>query len=288
MTSPNDSLRTPLILSTCLHVGAMLVLYFGIPVFFPPPPAPPWRPVPVDIVEIGEITNTRLRNTEEKKAARTAPKVKPAPTPEEKTPEPPKPKPEPPKPAVKEEPKPEPDDAVLPVKKAVKPKPDKPKEAPKKKEPAVDPLASVLKNVAKLKPSPTPPVDARPDEKKNDGETEMGETSNLGPALADRLTISQEDALRRQISSCWNMPIGARNAETLIVEVLIDVNEDRTVSSAQIVDQMRYNTDTHFRAAAEAALRALRNPKCSPLELPPDQYEQWKTIRFTFDPRDML
>ena len=116
----------------------------------------------------------------------------------------------------------------------------------------------------------------------------MGAKSNQGPALSDRLTISQEDALRRQISSCWNMPIGARNAQELIVEVLIEVNEDRTVRAAEVVDQVRYSTDTHFRAAAEAALRALRHPKCTPLELPPDQYEQWKTIRFNFDPRDML
>ncbi len=84
------------------------------------------------------------------------------------------------------------------------------------------------------------------------------------------------------------MPVGARNAETLVVEVLIEVNPDRTVQSAQVVDQMRLGTDPYFRAAAESALRALRNPKCSPLELPPDQYEQWKTIRFNFDPRDML
>jgi outer membrane biosynthesis protein TonB len=281
-----ENLRTPLIVSTSLHVGAMLVLYFGIPVFFAPPPAPPWRPVPVDIVEIGEITNTRIRNTEEQEAAKTAPPTKPAPAPEVK---PPEPKPEPPKPAAKEEIKP--DDAVLPTpaEKPKPPKPEKPKEEPKKEtKPQVDPLASVLKNVAKLKPSPAPVQDARPDEKKNDGVTNVGSTSNQGPALADRLTISQEDALRRQISGCWNMPIGARNAGELIVEVLIEVNEDRTVRSAQVVDQVKFNSDTHFRAAAEAALRALRHPKCSPLELPPDQYEQWKTIRFNFDPRDML
>ncbi|HAX90935.1 MAG TPA: hypothetical protein DCY07_01840, partial [Rhodospirillaceae bacterium] len=238
--------------------------------------------VPVDIVEIGEITNTRIRDTEEQEAAKTAP-PKPAPAPEVKEPEPPKPI-EPPKP-VEKAPEPAPDEAALPEP-SKKPKPpEKPKEAPK---PQVDPLASVLKNVAKLKPTPPAPTDARPDPKKNDGTTQTGTTSNQGPALADRLTISQEDLLRRQIAGCWNMPIGARNAEELIVEVLIEVNEDRTVRSAEIVDQTRFATDSHFRAAAEAALRALRHPKCTPLELPPDQFEQWKTIRFNFDPRDML
>lgn len=281
MHNRQETLQTPIIISTSLHVGAMLVLYFGIPSFFKPPPALPWKPVPVDIVEIGAITNTRIRDSEEQEAAKTAP-PKPAPAPEVKQPEPPKPI-EQPKPTEKSEPAP--DEAALP-KPSTKPKPpEPPKEAAK---PQVDPLASVLKNVAKMKPAPPAPADVRPDVKKNDGAAQTGTTSNQGPALADRLTISQEDSLRRQISGCWNMPIGARNAQELIVEVLIEVNEDRTVRSAEVVDQNRLSTDSHFRAAAEAALRALRHPKCTPLELPPDQFEQWKTIRFNFDPRDML
>lgn len=283
MHRQDENLRNSLVVSTAMHVGAMLVLYFGLPTFFKPPPAPPWRPVPIDIVEIGAITNTRIQDTPEE-SAKTAPPVKPAPAPEIKEPEPPKPPPpEPPKPAAK--PEAVPDEAALP-KPSTKPKPPEPKPEPAK--PQADPLASVLKNVAKMKPAPAPTPDARPSDKKTDGTSQMGATSNQGPALSDRLTISQEDALRRQISGCWNMPIGARNAQDLIVEVLIEVNPDRTVRSAQVVDQMRMAADPHFRAAAEAAMRALRHPKCSPLLLPEDQYEQWKTIRFNFDPRDML
>ncbi|MFA6280075.1 MAG: hypothetical protein WC612_04730 [Bdellovibrionales bacterium] len=278
-----ENLQTPIIISTSLHVGAMLVLYFGIPSFFKPPPAPPWRPVPVDIVEIGAITNTRIKDTEEQEAAKTAP-PKPAPAPEVKEPEPPKPV-EPPKPAAKDVPAP--DDAALP-KPSTKPTPPTPPKEVAKQQPQVDPLASVLKNVAKLKPAAPKTEDARPDVKKNDGAAQTGAASNQGPALSDRLTISQEDSLRRQISGCWNMPIGARNAQELIVEVLIEVNEDRTVRTAEVVDKVRMATDSHFRAAAEAAMRALHHPKCTPLDLPPDQYEQWKTIRFNFDPRDML
>ena len=94
--------------------------------------------------------------------------------------------------------------------------------------------------------------------------------------------------MRRQIQQCWNMPVGARDAQNLVVEVIINVNPDRTLQGADIVDKSRMATDSFYRAAAEAALRALYNPKCSPLELPADKYEQWKTIDFTFDPRDML
>jgi hypothetical protein len=109
-----------------------------------------------------------------------------------------------------------------------------------------------------------------------------------GPSLSDRLTITEEDALRRQIEQCWSPPVGARDAQNLVVEVVIDVNSDRTVANADVVDKGRYASDPFFRAAADAAVRALRNPRCSPLELAPDKYEQWKRIDFTFDPRDML
>ncbi len=274
MVIEDGSLRNSLIVSTCLHIGSLLFLYFGLPVFIKPLPAP-WRPIPVDIVEIGAITNTRIQNTPEEESKPPPPQPKPLPPAKEEI----KPQ-EIAKPA--EQPKVEtPDEAALP-KPMTKPKPPEPPKAATQQQ---DQLASVLKNVAKLKPAAPKSEETKTVDK---GDTPNGTKGNFGPALSDRLTISAEDALRRQISLCWNMPVGARNAENLVVEVLIEVNPDRTVRSAEVVDQMRLGTDTYFRAAAEAALRALRNPKCSPLELPADQYEQWKTIRFNFDPRDML
>jgi len=41
-----------------------------------------------------------------------------------------------------------------------------------------------------------------------------------------------------------------------------------------------------FEAAAEAARRALL--KCSPLHLPPDKYDTWKSTTFRFNPSGML
>ena len=279
MTRSHDTLFGKLILSASLHVVGTLVLVFGVPGFSssPPPPALAWKPIPIDIVEIGAITNTRLRS-EKKVSAKTAPR-KPTPAPEKK--------PRPPKPAknkIEEVPL---DDDIIYLNEKSKPKEEKSPEK-KKKETPIDPLASVLKNLAHTKVKGRKIEDSRADEKTNKGESKEGEGKGFGPALSDRLTLSQEDALRRQIGSCWNMPIGARNAENLIVEVLIEVKEDRTVQSAQIVDQSRLSSDSHFRAAAEAALRALRHPRCTPLALPEGYYEQWKTIRFNFDPRDML
>lgn len=105
---------------------------------------------------------------------------------------------------------------------------------------------------------------------------------------AQRMTIIEEDALRRQVEACWNMPVGGRDAQTLVVETIIDVNPDRTVKNVEIVDKKRYSSDPFFRVVADSATRALRHPKCSPLDLPEGKYDQWKRIEFTFDPHDMM
>jgi hypothetical protein len=77
------------------------------------------------------------------------------------------------------------------------------------------------------------------------------------------------------------------------VEIHIEVAPDRTVLKAYIDEKYRsrYQSDPAFRAAADAAVRAVR--RSSPLELLPDEftastYEQWRYIVFTFDPRDMF
>ncbi|MDD3288033.1 MAG: hypothetical protein PHX43_03390 [Alphaproteobacteria bacterium] len=270
----DNSLNRNLIISAVLHVALLLVLYFGLPDLFKPPPGMIHPIVPIDIVDIGEITNTRIQSKTEEAAKPPEPQQKPAAPP---TPTPPTTEPTPPTPP---EAKAEEQVESIAPKPMQKPKPPEPAKPDKQQQ---DMLSSVLKNVAKLKQE-APKSEAKADS--NIKEKEGG--SGTGPSLSDRLTISEEDSLRRQISQCWNMPVGAREAENLIVEVLIEVNPDRTVRAAHVVDEMRMSSDRYFRAAAESALRALRHPRCSPLELNPDKYEQWKTIRFNFDPRDML
>ncbi len=222
-----------------------------------------------------------------------APDLKPQPKPPEpKPPEPPKPEPVPEK---KPEPAPKPPEAK-PAEEGLKP-PEKKKPEEKKPEPAADPLASVLKNVAKMKKDlpAEKPQPKKPEEKPADKPAENPQkdvkpapSTPSSPITAERLSISEEDALKRQIASCWNVPIGARDIENTVVEVIIVVNPDRTIREAIVVDQARMGRDQFYRAVAESALRALQNPKCIPLALPPDKYQKWKEIQFTFNPRDMF
>lgn len=100
--------------------------------------------------------------------------------------------------------------------------------------------------------------------------------------------MTELDALRYQLSQCWNIPAGAQGAEDLNVEVKIVVNPDRTAQSVTIVDMARYNSDSFFRAAADSARRAVLNPNCSPLKLPADKYDQWHVTYVNFNPKDMF
>lgn len=103
-----------------------------------------------------------------------------------------------------------------------------------------------------------------------------------------QMTSSNIIALNQGVQNCWNLNAGGRMAEKLIVKLRVFVNPDRSVRDVQIMDTLRYATDSHFKSAADAARWALLNPKCSTLNLPPEKYELWKSFIYVFDPSQML
>jgi hypothetical protein len=103
-------------------------------------------------------------------------------------------------------------------------------------------------------------------------------TEKVGPSM----TISEIDLLKQQLHGCLNLNVGVANLKEIKPVIYIEVNPDRTVKNAKVVNQERL-IDPSFRTAAEAAMRAVNNPDCSPLLLPQDKYEKWKEINFTFD-----
>ncbi|MCR9071747.1 MAG: energy transducer TonB [Alphaproteobacteria bacterium] len=272
----------------------------------PPPPAdvppaetaqPPEPPPPADAEPVPIPT--------ERPVAPQPEPVAPTPVPVEK-PEPPKPEPAPQVAAA-----PEPEKAAPQVPEAAKverveeespapvpvARPTPPErraqvarqetpETPEKKEPEkTDTFLNVLKTVQDLKKdAPAPQAEPRPTPAPDADTT--ARRSNFDPNQT--LSISEMDAIRQQISGCWLVPAGAKNAANLAVEINVTMNSDRTVRSAQVVDRGRMQNDPFFRSAAESALRALKSPNCSPLQLPPEKYDTWKNFTITFDPRDML
>ena len=96
---------------------------------------------------------------------------------------------------------------------------------------------------------------------------------------------SDFDRLRAHLSKCWDLPVGSAGADTLIVDIILTSDRDGTVLSAEIKDKTRYKIDRAFKAAAAEAQRATL--ECSPLPLPPEKYDQWKSFVFAFDPRSL-
>ena len=120
------------------------------------------------------------------------------------------------------------------------------------------------------------------DFKKVQEETKVKQEEVFTEKVAATMTISEIDLLRQQLHSCLNLNVGVANLKDIKPVIFIEVNPDRTVKSAKVVNQERL-IDPSFRTAAEAAMRAVNNPDCSPLLLPEDKYELWKEINFTFD-----
>ena len=118
--------------------------------------------------------------------------------------------------------------------------------------------------------------------KKVQEETEVKQEEVFTEKVAATMTISEIDLLRQQLHSCLNLNVGVANLKEIKPVIFIEVNPDRTVKSAKVVNQERL-IDPSFRTAAEAAMRAVNNPDCSPLLLPEDKYDLWKEINFTFD-----
>ncbi|HPQ50829.1 MAG: energy transducer TonB [Alphaproteobacteria bacterium] len=279
-----DPMKTPLIASVIFHVVLFTIVIVGLP---------HWKSdldiieaVPVELVDnIGEMTTTN------KPPVTAKPK-------EEKKPEPPKKEEKKPDPPKKETAKPPAEDVLQPPPKEEKaekipekkpekkPEPKKPT-PPKKEEKKPDPkkqedsFESLLKD---LTPDEPPQPDADETAPKMTDPTPSPNISRFSTVLS----MTEMDALRYQLSQCWNIMAGAMDSESLRVEVKVVVNPDRTVRSAKILDQSKYGNDPFFRAAADSAVRALNNPKCTPLNLPPEKYDEWREMTIVFDPKEMM
>jgi hypothetical protein len=304
-------MRNAVFISAGLHVAAIVLTVSGLPGLFDSETVE-FVPVTVELVMLSE---------EEKPAPAPEPKVKPEP--------PPKPPPEPPPVPDAKAPPPEPEPAPAsappppPAKPAVEkvPEPTPPEPAPKpvakpKPKPKPKPVLKLLARKAvvpqpKRKPEP-PPSEFQALLKNLRQEKKQVEKKRLeirrppdprvalmtpappvprppSPIEQRRLAATLSQEVMRQVSPCWSIPAGVKDAHTIRVGVRIYLKPDGTLSGPpRVEDSSRMSKDHAFRAVAESALRALRNPRCSPLKLPLKSFETWREITFNFDPRELL
>ncbi|MBM3518442.1 MAG: TonB C-terminal domain-containing protein [Alphaproteobacteria bacterium] len=161
--------------------------------------------------------------------------------------------------------------------------PPRPLNKPRREiKPAFDPtrIAALLD---KTKRDETPPPPAETPEPAPQAEAKP--TPRLA-TLSARLAMTELDALRAQIERCWSVPAGAREAQDMAVVVRIYLKPDGRLSRDPQVLQSARMSDPFFRTMAESALRAVR--KCEPLRVLSGNYEMWREIDLTFNPKDML
>lgn len=279
MPTIEPQMRGPLFVSMALHMLIVVLAIVGLP--YIKSEMPEIQQISVEIVRADDSA-LKPPPAEQKRPPQQIEK------PPEAPPRPPQMTAEaPPKPSAPE--KPQEPDLALPMEKApeqVK-KPEPKKEPPpkpvKRPEPAKEQVAdkqeefkSLLRNLMPDEPTPTSPSQEKAEE-----------TSPLA-RFSQQMSMTEMQGLQAQLSQCWKLMSGARYAEDLIVEIKLFVNPDRTIRDAQIVNQLRYMSDGYYRAAADSALRAVRDPHCNPLDLPPNKYDLWREITVVFDPREML
>lgn len=258
--------------SALFHLLLMLLAIFGLPSILNSPPPEPMA-ISVELLPISELSNVKPSEPEPEKPAETPKEKEQAkPSPPVRTAEAPPPPP-PEKPAeVKEEKKKE--KPKEPEKKL-----DDKKDKKKKKE---DDLAAVLKAVKE-----TAQKEKAKAAEESGKESKKASSQNYDESMP--LSLSEKDAIRSQIARCWSVPAGAKDAHDLVVVLKLQYEQDGSLIKVALANESkaRYSRDSFFRAAADSAMRAVR--QCSPLQnLPPDKFNTWRDMELTFDPREML
>ncbi len=275
----SNNMSMPAFWSIIFHIGVFIIVSIGFPHFMKEP-EPLEMAIAVEMVDLADVSQTNKtdkpkENKEIKPLVEPKPVKKPVYNKSDNVPD------------LLSSKEPEIEDIPLPVPAGEKPKidktiikkPPKPKNKPRNKpktnisKPEVKPenkedFTNLLKSLTPDEPAPEP-------------KSQITEFSQ-------KMTSSEMDNLNRGVEPCWNVNAGGKDAHSLIVELLVFVNQDRTVKEVQIINQAEYSSNSHFRVAAEAARRALLNPRCSTLNLPPEKYERWKKFRYIFNPSNML
>lgn len=289
-------MRIGLILSFVFHsalLGFALISFQNAKAFKPPI----IESIPLDIVDVSELTKLKAglkkapekpdlkkldpsvpiakQITENKKKKKPAPKRRVEPVAEKLPAEkvekvPAKVKEKPKKVASKPKPKPKPKAKPKP-----KPKPKKIVKKKKKKRKFDEDKIAALLNKVPDKASSSSKLPDLPGAKKVKGNPK-------GKALT--MSINEIDAFRRQVSQCWNPPVGGLGAENLKVKVRLRLRKDGSLKNQPKV--LNRGSSPFFRAAADSATRAIW--QCQPYSLPVKKYELWRDMIINFDPQHML
>jgi colicin import membrane protein len=292
-------MRLAYTISAIGHAGVLLWSVWALSA--KPLVVPPSDALPVDLVNVSELTQMTAGNKSAAKAETPKPLVekvveaKPVEEPSAKVVE-------------KKEVKAARDTAPAPE---AKPPEAKPEKKPSDAKP--DPIAETLAKEEAKKPEPkkaeartpmpprkpAPPapkfdprhVEALLDKREATRLAAAGDVLSSTPTLgvargsAAQISLSELDAMRQRLNQLWNIPAGAKDPDELTVAIRVKLKADGTLAGPPLV--LTSGHSPLFMAARDSAIRALYRGQPYDM-LRPENYELWKDIEITFDPRSMV
>ena len=276
-----------------LHSFLLTLAYFGLPAFKTNEPVE----LPIDIVEdtpISSKTSLKLGEAKEKKIKNINKKIEK----EEKIKKRPAPPPIPTKKEVEKKQlalkkdkeikniakliKTKP---TIEIKKKNKTKPPKIVKKPKKiKDKQKENLArGILKTLTK----PKIQQEKNKKDRKNSNKDVLDKIKKIAgnsnrQVQETEINLSQTDINRIQmhVTKYFNLSYSATEVK-IIIPLKISANSDGTIKSARIIDKSSYEKDKFYRAAADAARRAVLDS--SPLPLPKGKEKKFQNFIFDFN-----
>jgi hypothetical protein len=267
MESVRD-LRFGLTASFIFHVAIAAMIATGLPIFKREILIPP-HPIPVEIVDIDDVT--RVKAPEPEPAPAEEQKFSPVPTQMANTSAG-----EAPPLEAKPEKKPEPkkNEFVKNITPQTKP------EAPSKFDSSK--IAALIdRSIKEMKPKVDPV---------REKELEKAVQTQAGSLDVRRMTATIQDYVRQKMLSCWSVPAGAKGAQNFQVSMTIRLNPSGYLVGTPVFRNQTAifsGADPYMRVFAESTARAVR--RCEPYDkLPKDTYDLWKELELNFTLSDML
>jgi outer membrane biosynthesis protein TonB len=297
-------MKTGLAISAVVH--AALLLWGLISFAAKPLEAKPNDALPIDIIsdkQFSELTKGVLNGSKTAKPAPLVEKIDPSKPVDDSTakvtekkeikaaktePQPPPPEPEPkPKPAEAKPDKKEPP-RIDPIAEALKKEDAKKKLEERAAKAKAEKVEKERQQQQKFDPSKIAALLDKRDEQRHAATgDQLSPNPGLGKSNGNAAVLSQSeiDALRKRLQECWNPPVGAMSASNLKVVMRVLFKQDGSVAAPPVL--VAGTASSFGPAMADSAKRAIL--LCQPFKmLRPENYQLWKDIEITFDPKDMF
>ena len=104
--------------------------------------------------------------------------------------------------------------------------------------------------------------------------------------ITSALSAAEQHAIGNSVKRCYTEDTEARNYATFSAHMIVTVDGTGVARMVQFAPETiaRMNADPSYRAFAERASMAVRDPSCANLPLPPSQLGQPHQLNFVFRP----